>query len=109
MSHQDIVRMADMFRLLGDPTRLRVLLACLHAPIAVGAIACRLDVSPSLVSHHLRLLRAGRLVHGTRESRQILYRVADEHVAHMLTDMMAHAAEPIKAPAAVQTPLAQPA
>ncbi len=100
MSDPKIVKMSDMFRLLGDPTRLRVLLACLQAPIAVGAIASRLDVSPSLVSHHLRLLRVGRLVRGTRESRQVRYQVADEHVAHMLADMMAHATEPIEAPAA---------
>jgi DNA-binding transcriptional ArsR family regulator len=89
-----IERMADMFRLLGDPTRLQILLACLNDPIAVGSIAAQVNASPSLVSHHLRLLKAGRLVRGVRVNRQVFYQVADGHVAHMLTDMLEHAGEP---------------
>ena len=55
-----VVELADMFRLMSDPTRLRIILACLDAPAAVGEMAERLGISPSLVSHHLRLLRAAR-------------------------------------------------
>ncbi|MEX3830635.1 ArsR/SmtB family transcription factor [Paraburkholderia sp. BR14263] len=51
-----IVPLADLFRLLGDATRLRIVLACVEDRIAVGAIADTLGLSPSLVSHHLRLL-----------------------------------------------------
>lgn len=81
-------------RLLGDPTRLRVLLACMHGPIAVGDIAASIGASQPLVSHHLRLLRGARLVRGERQQRRILYVTADDHVSHMLTDMLDHAAEP---------------
>ena len=49
--------LADLFHLLGDPTRLRIVLACLAQPTAVGDIAGALNLSSSLVSHHLRLLR----------------------------------------------------
>ena len=50
--------LAETFRLLGDPTRLSIVLATLPGKIAVAAIARRIGASPSLVSHHLRLLRA---------------------------------------------------
>lgn len=90
---EQITVIAETYRLLGDPTRLRVLLACLEAPIAVGEIARRIGASPSLVSHHLRLLRAARLVRGSRVNREVHYRTADEHIRHMLVDMIEHAAE----------------
>lgn len=92
-SDAQIAIIAETYRLLGDPTRLRVLLACLPAPIAVGDIAKAVNASPSLVSHHLRLLRAARLVRGTRRNRQVFYETADDHIAHMLADMIEHAME----------------
>jgi DNA-binding transcriptional ArsR family regulator len=92
-SDAQITVIAETYRLLGDPTRLRVLLACLGEPIAVGDIATTVNASPSLVSHHLRLLRAARLVRGTRRNRQVFYAAADEHIAHMLADMIEHAME----------------
>jgi DNA-binding transcriptional ArsR family regulator len=88
-----IAVIAETYRLLGDPTRLRVLLACLADPIAVGDIARAVNASPSLVSHHLRLLRAARLVRGTRRNKQVFYEAADEHIARMLADMIEHAME----------------
>lgn len=88
-----IALIAETYRLLGDPTRLKVLLTCLDGPIAVGDIARVTGASPSLVSHHLRLLRAARLVRGERRNRQVFYAAADEHIARMLADMLAHAAE----------------
>lgn len=84
---------AETYRLLGDPTRLKVVLTCLEGPIAVGDIAKATGASPSLVSHHLRLLRAARLVRGTRRNKQVFYEAADDHIARMLGDMLAHAAE----------------
>ena len=86
--------MADMFRLLGDTTRLRIVLACLGDPISVGDIAGRLELSPSLVSHHLRLLRAARVVKADRQGKQVFYAAADQHVSGMLADMLEHIAEP---------------
>ncbi|MCD9047384.1 metalloregulator ArsR/SmtB family transcription factor [Luteimonas sp. MHLX1A] len=85
---------AATYRLLGDPTRLRVLLACLDAPISVGDIAARTGASQPLVSHHLRLLRGARLVRGERRQRQVFYATADAHIRDMLVDMLEHAAEP---------------
>jgi DNA-binding transcriptional ArsR family regulator len=92
-NEDQIALIAETYRLLGDPTRLRVMLACLQGPVPVGEIAEGLGVSPSLVSHHLRLLRAARLVRGTRRNKQVFYEAQDDHIAHMLTDMIEHVAE----------------
>ncbi|MGO3128224.1 MAG: ArsR/SmtB family transcription factor [Luteimonas sp.] len=86
--------LAETFKLLGDPTRLRVLLTCLDGPVAVGEIARRTGASQPLVSHHLRLLRGARLVRGERQARQVLYEADDAHVRDMLVDMIEHADEP---------------
>ncbi|WNK00732.1 metalloregulator ArsR/SmtB family transcription factor [Thalassospiraceae bacterium LMO-JJ14] len=85
---------ADLFRILGDPTRLGIVYACLSAPLAAGDIASRLGISASLTSHHLRLLRAARLVRGERRGKQIFYTAADDHVIRVLSDMAEHAIEP---------------
>jgi len=85
---------ADLFRILGDPTRLGIVYACLYAPLAAGDIAVRLGISASLTSHHLRLLRAARLVRGERRGKQIFYTAADDHVIRVLSDMAEHATEP---------------
>ena len=84
------VQLAEMFRLMGDPTRLRIILACLAGPTAVGTIATDLGLSPSLVSHHLRLLRAARVLRGHRRGKQIFYAAADEHITCVIADMLEH-------------------
>ena len=86
--------LADLFHLLGDPTRLRIVLACMGRPIAVGDIAAALDLSSSLVSHHLRLLRAARIVKAERQGKQVFYSAADAHITSLLASMAEHIAEP---------------
>ena len=90
----DVAELAAMFRLLGDTTRLRIVLSCLDDPISVGDIASQLELSPSLVSHHLRLLRAARVVKADRQGKQVFYAAADQHVSGVLADMLEHIAEP---------------
>ena len=93
MSPQDVTILAETFRLLGDPTRLRILFFCLPGPRSVGDIAESLGLSQTLVSHHLRLLRGARLVRGERRSKQVFYQLADSHVSGLLTDMAVHVDE----------------
>lgn len=93
LSHNDVAILAETFRLLGDPSRLRILLYCMHGPVSVGEIVEGVELSQSLVSHHLRLLRGARLVRGTRRSKQVFYEISDEHVSQMLTDMATHISE----------------
>jgi DNA-binding transcriptional ArsR family regulator len=86
---EQIAVITETFRLLGDPTRLRILLACLFEPKCVNDVAAEVGVSGSLTSHHLRLLRGARLVRAQRDGRQIFYSAADEHVNGMLAEMVA--------------------
>jgi DNA-binding transcriptional ArsR family regulator len=92
-SQHNVTLLAETFRLLGDPTRLRILFFCLESPKAVGDIADSLGLSQTLVSHHLRLLRGARLVSSERQARQVFYALADHHVRDMLRDMATHIEE----------------
>jgi ArsR family transcriptional regulator len=93
LNDDQIYELAEMFRLMSDPSRLSIVLSCLAEKVSVGEMAQRLRLSPSLVSHHLRLLRAARLLQADRQGRQVFYQITDEHVARMLSDMVAHVAE----------------
>ena len=93
IGEDQVVELAEMFRLMSDPTRLRIILACLEEPAAVGEMAEHLGISASLVSHHLRLLRAARLLGAERRGRQVFYVVGDLHIRSMLADMVDHVAE----------------
>lgn len=94
LAEERVAELADLFRLLGDGTRLRIVLSCLAEPASVGDIATRVEASPSLVSHHLRLLRAARLVRAERRGRQMFYSPRDAHVQCVIEDMVAHVTEP---------------
>jgi DNA-binding transcriptional ArsR family regulator len=86
--------LAELFRLLGEPNRLRIVTSCLEGPLSVGEITARLTLSQSLVSHHLRLLRAARLLKAGRRGKQVFYSIPDCHVREMLTNMIEHLIEP---------------
>ena len=85
--------LAEMFRLMGEPSRPRIILACLKQPTCVSDVAARTQLSPSLVSHHLRLLRATRILRAERRGKQVFYTLADDHVWCTITDMVAHVGE----------------
>ena len=99
LSQSDVAVLAETFRLLGDQSRLKILLHCMRGSVAVGDIADSLDLSQSLVSHHLRLLRGARLVRlvrgerGERQAKHIFYGIADQHVSQVLQDMAVHISE----------------
>ena len=83
-------RLAEMFRLLGEPNRLSLVYACLEEPQSVQTLAADIDISMSLASHHLRLLRAARLLRAERRGKQVFYVAADAHVQRVLRDMVEH-------------------
>jgi len=85
--------LAEMFRLLGDSTRLAIVIACLDGSRAVADIAEQTGASPSLVSHHLRLLRAARILRAERRGKQVFYGAQDDHIRCVLSDMIEHVAE----------------
>lgn len=68
---------AARLKVLADPTRLAVVEALLDGPRRVGALNERLGLDPSLLSHHLRVLRESRLVETARDGKAVEYRLAD--------------------------------
>ncbi len=85
--------LAGMFHLLGDVNRLRLICTCLDEPVCVQDLADRFRLTPSLVSQHLRLLKAARLMRAERRGKQVFYTVIDEHVRAVLRTMTSHVAE----------------
>lgn len=82
--------LADTFGLLSDPTRLSIVITCLDQECGAGEIAEVLDISPSLTSHHLRLLRSARILKSERRGKQIFYTMADDCVHSVLKIMIEH-------------------
>ena len=77
------VRLAETFKALSDPSRVRIVSLLAEAELCVCDLAAALDMSQSAVSHQLRTLRDLRLVRWRREGRQIFYTLDDEHVADL--------------------------
>ncbi|HLI11546.1 MAG TPA: metalloregulator ArsR/SmtB family transcription factor [Alphaproteobacteria bacterium] len=100
LAEDQTTQLAEIFRLLGDASRLKITFACLDAPLCVGDIARATGLSASLVSHHLRLLRAARILRAARRGKQIFYSAADRHVSSVLRDMADHIGEPDARPGA---------
>lgn len=94
MTPDQASEVAETFRLLGEPNRLGIVVSCLDGPLSVGEITERVALSQSLVSHHLRLLRAARLLKSGRQGKKVFYSIPDCHVRDMLLNMIEHLAEP---------------
>jgi ArsR family transcriptional regulator, lead/cadmium/zinc/bismuth-responsive transcriptional repressor len=84
---------ADVFRLLGDPTRVRLVDALSHGEQCVSDLASLVGISESAVSHQLRLLRSARLVRVRRSGRSAYYALDDHHVLGLFQDMRKHVEE----------------
>ncbi len=103
-TQEQLASLAGVFHLMGDPSRLSILMAVLAGPRPVAEIAAETGLSPSLVSHHLRLLRGGRLVRARRRGKQVFYVIDDAHISSVLIDMAEHVAEPLAEPVAKPVP-----
>lgn len=90
MSRSDVAVLAKTFHLLGDQSRLKILLRCMHDSVVMGGIVKTFDLPQFLVSHHLWLLRDVRPVRDERQVKYIFYSIADQHVGQVLQDMTVH-------------------
>ena len=88
-----IQELADLFKALGDATRLRLLLALSLRELCVCELAEAIGMSVSAVSHQLRYLRAARIVKYRRAGKLALYSLDDEHVATLLCNGLDHVVE----------------
>jgi ArsR family transcriptional regulator, lead/cadmium/zinc/bismuth-responsive transcriptional repressor len=85
--------LTEIFRVLGDPTRLRILDLLSRGELCVGDLASQLRVTESAVSHQLRLLRSARIVRARREGRMIIYSLDDTHVLTLFEQGLRHVQE----------------
>lgn len=84
---------ANVFRVLSDPTRVAIIHALTLAELCNCDIASILGVSESAVSHQMRDLRLMKLVTAAKRGRMVYYRLSDTHIRHVFEDMLRHVRE----------------
>jgi ArsR family transcriptional regulator len=82
---------AELFRTLGDPTRVKLIALLLEQEIPVHTLSEETGTSQSAISHQLRILRQMRLVRARKAGRQVFYCVDDEHIAELFKKGLDHA------------------
>ena len=90
LSDEVMETMAESFKALGDPTRLRIMALLFNGERTVGDLADHLVVSQSAVSHQLRLLRNLDIVRNRKEGREVYYALADDHIRDIYTRTLEH-------------------
>ena len=83
LDQQTAFELAELFRAMSDPSRLRILAVLTEGELNVGAIAAQVDMSESAVSHQLRGLRQMRLVRAEKLGREVYYQLDDNHVVEL--------------------------
>jgi Predicted transcriptional regulators len=105
--HEDVVRdvknnipnektlyeLAELFKVLGDCTRVKILYALLNAEMCVCDIAALLGMTQSAISHQLRVLKQSRLVKHRRDGKVVYYSLDDEHVKQIFDQGLIHIRE----------------
>jgi ArsR family transcriptional regulator, lead/cadmium/zinc/bismuth-responsive transcriptional repressor len=93
LSPETAQALADTFRVLGEPGRIRLIAAMAAAERCVGDLADLVGMSESAVSHQLRMLRAARIVRTRRAGRQVFYTLDDGHVRALFEQALSHVHE----------------
>jgi ArsR family transcriptional regulator len=93
MPERTVHALAETFRVLGDPTRVKILDALGRGELCVCDIAALAGISESAVSHQLRLLRGMRLVRPRRAGRLVYYTLDDQHIMELLRQALTHVEE----------------
>ena len=83
-SHLDVNKLAETFKLLSDPKRLQLVIACLEKPQSVCCLSDLIGMSQPLTSHHLRVLREGEVLTAVRQGKNIFYEINNHDVVRFL-------------------------
>ncbi len=89
-SEDDIVDISEIFKLLGDPSRMRIVSALRIKELCVGDLAAIMEISQSGVSHQLRLLKKNRIVKTRRDGKLIYYSIDDSHINSIIDVALSH-------------------
>lgn len=88
-----LYEVSNLFKMFGDPTRVKILSCLQIRDMYVGELAETLNMSDSAVSHQLRVLRSSKLVKGTKEGKEVKYSLDDDHVTKILEYGLTHVNE----------------
>lgn len=90
---EDLLDVADLFKVFGDSTRVKILCALLKAELCVCDIAALLGMTKSAISHQLRVLKQSKLIKSRRDGKVVYYSLDDEHVRNIFCQGLTHVAE----------------
>ena len=90
---EELNDLAELFKIFGDATRIRILFVLIEAEVCVCDLAETLNMTQSAISHQLRILKQSRLVKSRREGKSIFYSLADEHVRTIVAQGQEHIEE----------------
>ena len=93
MDENCLNELAELFKLFGDATRLKILFVLLGTELCVYDIADRLSMTQSAISHQLRVLKQSRLVKSRRDGKSVYYSLDDDHVSAILSIGLDHVEE----------------
>ncbi len=86
----ELLNLSELFKILGDHTRIRILNSLLLSELCVCDLTVLLDMSQSAISHQLRILRTARIVKFRREGKNVYYSLDDDHVSTLLRQGLDH-------------------
>ena len=92
-SEEELYDLAELFKVFGDSTRIRILYELFNGELCVGDIAEKLSMTQSAISHQLRVLKTSRLVRSRRDGKTIYYALDDEHVRDIIEKGVEHIME----------------
>ena len=89
----ELYDLAELFKVFGDSTRIRILFVLFEAEVCVCDLAKELNMTQSAISHQLRILKANKLVNSRREGKSVFYSLADGHVRTIIAQGREHIEE----------------
>ena len=92
-SDEIIFDMAEIFKVFGDSTRMKIISALLEDELCVGDIAIITNSTPSAISHQLRVLKQSKLVKFRKEGKLVYYSLDDDHISQIVTKGREHIEE----------------
>ena len=92
-SEDELYDLAELFKVFGDSTRIKILFALFESEMCVCDIAETLNMTQSAISHQLKILKQSKLVGNRREGKSIIYYLADDHVRTIIAQGMSHISE----------------
>ena len=93
MAEETLLELAGFFKVIGDPTRIKILTALFVSEMCVCDIAAALSMSQSAISHQLRVLKQAKLVKFRRDGKVVYYSLDDDHVEAILRQGLEHIKE----------------